>query len=202
MPMASQIIPLLGIASPGYTPEPLRTITINSTREGQQTSEYKEAVLWASLYDRTELITFVFRDGITSTRSFAASAVDGKRAIMIYDFDAQPYGAVRTLNINQDLELNIDLNDGTGGSGPSFPEGNSKVRGAVQNMDGTPAVGKNIYAYHRDSGAFLSKGILPQDGKFDLHLPTPPTEKILLVAVDPSNEQSPPVLDYVIPEEV
>lgn len=115
--MTSQIIPLLGIASPGYTPEPLRTITVNATREGQQTSAYKEALLWLSLYDRVVLVTFALKDGATSTRTFAASAVDGKRAIMLYDYDDQPYGTLRTPNITADIVLNMDLNDGSGGGG-------------------------------------------------------------------------------------
>lgn len=109
--MTSQIIPLLGVASPGYTPEPLRTITVNATREGQQTSTYKEAVLWPSLYDRVALVTFALKDGTTSTRTFAASAVDGKKAVILYDFDDQPYGTVRTPNITADIVLNMDLID-------------------------------------------------------------------------------------------
>ena len=134
--MTSQIIPLLGIASPGYTPEPLRTITVNATREGQQTSAYKEAVLWPSLYDRVAPVTFALKDGTTSTRTFAASAVDGKRAIMLYDFDDQPYGTVRTPNITADIVLNMDLNDGSGGGGASgVPAGAD----AVVRVDKLPA---------------------------------------------------------------
>ena len=134
--MTSQIIPLLGIASPGYTPEPLRTITVNATREGQQTTAYKEAVLWPSLYDRTDLVTFTLKDGASATRVFAASAVDGKKVIMLYDFDDQPYGAVRTPNITADIVLNMDLNDGSGGGGASgVPAGAD----AVVRVDKLPA---------------------------------------------------------------
>lgn len=134
--MASQIISLLGIASPGYTPEPLRTITVNATREGQQTSAYKEAVLWPALYDRTDLVTFTLKDGTSATRVFAASAVDGKKVIMLYDFDDQPYGTVRTPNITADIVLNMDLNDGSGGGGASgVPAGAD----AVVRVDRLPA---------------------------------------------------------------
>ena len=168
--MTTQIIPLLGIASPGYTPEPLRTITINATRDGQQTSEYKEAVLWASLYDRTELNIFVFRDGITSTRSFAASAVDGKRAIMIYDFDAQPYGTVRSLNINQDLELNIDLNDGTGGGSTEPTE--PATAAAVVRVNKKPAARELFAVERRADGTYRFAGstLISQSGDLEMQV--------------------------------
>jgi len=113
IPVPSQIIPLLGVASPGYTPEPLRTITINATRGGQQTSVYKEALLWPSFSNRTELVIFVFKDGVKSTRVFAASAVDGKKAVMLYDFDDQPYSTSLTIDVNQDIEIDMDLRDNT-----------------------------------------------------------------------------------------
>lgn len=127
MPMTSQIIPLLGIASPGYTPEPLRTITVNATRDGQQSTAYKEAELWPSLYDRVALVTFALKDGTTSTRTFAASTVDGKKAVILYDFDAQPYGTLRTPNITADIVLNMDLNDGSGGGASGVPAGADAV---------------------------------------------------------------------------
>lgn len=106
------LIPSLGFIAPT-----LRRITIHAARNGQLTTDYKEAVLWASIYTRAALLYFTFKDGKTKTETVVASAIDGLKAVMLYDFDAQPYAAVRTPNITADIVLNIDLNDGTGGGG-------------------------------------------------------------------------------------
>ncbi len=153
--MTSQIIPLLGIASPSFTPEPLRTITVNATREGQQTSAYKEAVLWPSLYDRLALVTFALKDGTTSTRTFAASAADGKRAIMLYDYDDQPYGTLRTPNITADIVLNMDLNDGSGGGGVT---GDPASASALVRVDKLPAERELVAIEKTSTGTWRMAG--------------------------------------------
>lgn len=107
----------VSITNLNYDSASLRTITINASRDGLQTSQYKEAVIWDSIHTRTSSLFFPIRNGISNTQTVVASAIDGKRAIMLYDFDAQPYAAVRTPNITADIVLNIDLNDGTGGGG-------------------------------------------------------------------------------------
>lgn len=106
-------------ASLGFVAPPLRELVVNATRDGEETSDYKEAVLWASVHDRRPLVFFSLRDGLTATERVVASAVDGIRAVMLYDFDAKPYAAVRTPDIAGDVVFAIDLNDGTGSSGPS-----------------------------------------------------------------------------------
>lgn len=111
------INPILGVPSPGYTAPLLRTITLNATRDSVQTGAYKEAVLWESIHTRTPLLFFPIRNGVSNTQTVVASAVSGVRAIMLYDFESQPYAAVRPPNITADIVLNIDLNDGTGGGG-------------------------------------------------------------------------------------
>lgn len=130
------INPILGIPSPGYTAPLLRTITLNATRDGVQTGAYKEAVLWESIHTRTPLLFFPIRNGISNAQTVVASAISGVRAIMLYDFDAQPYAAVHTPNISADIVLNIDLNDGSGGGGASgVPAGAD----AVVRVDKLPA---------------------------------------------------------------
>ena len=115
--MAIVNIPLT--LSLGFSPPPLRTVTVNATRESQQTTAYKEAVLWDSIYSRKPLLYFPIRDGKSRVETVVASAIDGLKAIMLYDFDAQPYAVVRTPNITADIVLNMDLNDGSGGGGAS-----------------------------------------------------------------------------------
>lgn len=149
MPMPSQIITLLGIASPGYTAPPLRNITVNLARDGQPTAEYKEVVLWDSIRGRIELLAIPIRDGISTTRTLVAAAVDGKKALLVYDFDIQPYGAVRTVNITQDMVLNIDLNDGTESGGGGVPTDPASVS-AVVRVDKLP-VEREVVAIEKTS---------------------------------------------------
>lgn len=111
------VIPVLKIPSPGFVVQLMRNIIINVTRDGQQTTKYKEAHIWDSIHTRNIILQFPVRNGISGIERVVASAIDGKRAIMLYDFESQPYATVRTPNITADIVLNIDLNDGTGGGG-------------------------------------------------------------------------------------
>lgn len=119
MPMTSQIIPLLGIASPGYTPEPLRTITVNATFGGEQTSVYKEAVILDSTSTREALVQFPLRDGKQSSRTFSASAIDDpdkNRVILLYGSAPEDQVVVsKSLKITSDLDIILDLSEAGGG---------------------------------------------------------------------------------------
>lgn len=168
--MPSQIIPVLGVASPGYTAPPLRTITINASRDGKQTGDYKEAVLWDSLQSRAILNTLPIKNGLTASRTFVASAVDGRKALILYDFDIQPYGTVRSFNITTDIILNIDLNDGTGGEGgiPTDPASIS----AVVRVDKLPAVREIVMIEKASTGEWRLAGnqILQESGELEMQI--------------------------------
>lgn len=168
--MTSQIIPLLGVVSPGYTAPHLRNITISATRGGQQTSDYKEAVLWDSLQGRAALVVLPLKNGLTASRTFVASAVDGKKALILYDFDVQPYGVVRTPNITQDLVLNIDLNDGTGGDG-GIPTDPASIN-AVVRVDKLPAVREIVMIEKSSTGEWRMAGnqILQESGELEMQI--------------------------------
>lgn len=122
--MNSQIIPLLGIISPSFTPEPLRTITVNATFEGEQTSVYKEAVLMDSASSGDVLSYFPLRDGKYSSRSFVASAIDDpdkNRVIMLYGSSPEDQAVVaKSLKITSDLNIMLDLSE-TGGGIVDYP---------------------------------------------------------------------------------
>lgn len=168
--MTSQIIPLLGVSSLGYTAPALRTITVNATRNGQQASGYKEAVLWTSLYERTALVNFPIKNGLSTSRTFVAAAVDGKKVLMLYDFDTQPYAAVRALDITQDLVLNIDLNDGTGGDG-GVPTDPASIN-AVVRVDKLPAVREIVMIEKTSTGEWRMAGsqVLQESGELEMQI--------------------------------
>lgn len=135
------------IQNPNFTTPALRTLTVNATVDGKQTGEYKEVVIWDSVYKRNPLLYLPLRDGKTRTETVVASALDGRKAIMLYDFKSQPYAAVRAANITADLVLNIDLNDGTGGGGPP---GDQATTDAVVRVNKQPA-SREIVAIERTS---------------------------------------------------
>ncbi len=101
------------------------------------------------------LAIFALKDGTTSTRTFAASAVDGKKAIMLYDFDAQPYGTVRTPNITADIVLNMDLNDGSGGGGVT---GDPASASALVRVDKLPAERELVAIEKTSTGTWRMAG--------------------------------------------
>lgn len=124
------------IQNPNFTTPALRTLTVNATVDGKQTGEYKEVVIWDSVYKRNPLLYLPLRDGKTRTETVVASALDGRKAIMLYDFKSQPYAAVRAANITADLVLNIDLNDGTSGG---VEMGDPASASALVRVDKLPA---------------------------------------------------------------
>lgn len=147
-------IPL--VSNLGFIPLPLRTVVVSATRDGQQTAGYKEAVLWDSIYSRKPLLYFPIRDGKSRSEIVVASAIDGLKAIMLYDFDAQPYAVVRTPIITADLELNLDLNDGTGGG--AGPAGDPATAEAVVRVNKLPATREIVAIEKTSNGTWRMAG--------------------------------------------
>lgn len=148
------ISPLLYLPRPNYVPPVLRTITLNATRDGQQTSAYKEAVAWDSVYQRNVMLHFPMRDGVSNSQTVVASAIDGLKAIMLYDFEAQPYAVVRTPNITADIVLNIDLNDGSGGGATGQPA----AAAAMVRVDKLPALRELVAIEKTTTGEWRMAG--------------------------------------------
>lgn len=144
--MAIIHVPL--ISSPGFAAPSLRKITINATREGLQTSTYKEAVLWDSIYERTPLLYFPIIDGKTRVETVVASAIDGLKSVMLYDFETPPFASIRTPDITTDTVLNLDINDGTGGG--AGPSGDPATAEAVVRVNKQPA-SREIVAIEKTS---------------------------------------------------
>lgn len=137
-----------------YLEPAMRTITVNATRDGKLTSAPKTGVMWVSVYDRSALLYFPLRNGISNTQTVAAVAIDGLKALMLYDFEAQPYAAVRTPNITADIVLNIDLNDGSGGGAAGEP---ASVAAMVR-VDKLPAVRELVAIEKTTTGEWRMAG--------------------------------------------
>lgn len=150
------------IVSPGFTPLGLRTIEVSATRNGLETPVYKEAVLWNGIHSQQALVTIPLRDGVHASHTFIADAVDGQRALILYDYDpAQPYAAIRTPNINADIHLQIDLNDGTGGgSEPTVPA----TAPAVVRVERLPAAREVVAVERKADGTWRYAGTTLVEG--------------------------------------
>lgn len=170
MLMPIHVRPVMGIKTPLYTEVPKRTITLRVTRDGQQTSDYKEVVLLDSIRGLSALVRFPIINGNTATKTFAASAIDGHKALMLYDFDVFPIATARSLNITSDIILNIDLNDGTGGEGgvPTDPASIS----AVVRVDKLPAVREIVMIEKTNTGEWRMAGnqILQESGELEMQI--------------------------------
>lgn len=87
---------------------------------------------------------------------------------MLYDFDGQPYGVVRTPNITADIVLNMDLNDGSGG-GVTEPTDPARVP-AIIHHDGSPAIREVVAVERRTDGTWRFAGSTLVEESGDLNL--------------------------------
>lgn len=158
------------LAVPGFTPPALRTIKLNVTRDGQSVESVKEALIWNSLYSRKSMVDIPIL-GLKGEATCLASAIDGLRGMMIYDYDpVHPYAAVRNIVINQDLVLNIDLNDGTAGGStePTDPA----TASAVIRVNKQPAVREVLAVEKRTDGTwrFAGSTLISKTGDLELQV--------------------------------
>lgn len=98
----------------------MRRITVNITRDGEQTGNQKVAKL---LHPENLVLqaAFIAIDGFSSSQLFVASAVDGEHLVLATDEAAPKRASASYPSIDADIILNIDLNDGTGGGGGGAP---------------------------------------------------------------------------------
>lgn len=133
----------------------LRRVTVQLTRDGEQTASEKIALL---LQPGTLVLiaVFVARDGYGDSQLFLASAVDGAHLVLATDEVVPKRAAARYPVISGDLTLNIDLNDGAGGGGgaPATVEALVRVEGLAaarevialeRQADGAWRVAGNLY---------------------------------------------------------
>lgn len=143
----------------------LRRITVNLTRDGEQTSNQKVARLLTP--DGLVLhAAFVARDGHSDTQLFLASALNGPYLLLVTDEVAPKRAAARYPTISGDLTLSVDLNDGTGGAG-GVP---ATIAARVQ-VDGLPAAREVLAVERQPDGAWRIAGNLrTADGALDLRV--------------------------------
>ncbi|OHS09280.1 hypothetical protein HMPREF3289_01030 [Pseudomonas sp. HMSC75E02] len=112
----------------------LRTITLQLTREGEQTSASKLGRLVTR-----NLGALAYHVGaFESSNVLLASAIDGTQVIMVAtDETFPPLAGARYLTISADTTLAIDLNDGagSGGGSPATVQAQARVNGLPAERD-------------------------------------------------------------------
>lgn len=156
------------VAAPGYPVIVKRHLTVLATRGGVGTGAYKELIVQDYPAPSAAKVIVPLRDGLSATHAFAASAIDGRRMFVLQDFDAQPYAVIRLLNVDDDLSLQIDLNDGTGG-GSAEPTEPARIPAIVRH-DGSPAIREVVAVERRTDGSWRFAGSTLVEESGDLSL--------------------------------
>lgn len=157
------MIVLAQVVIPLPQPAALRTLTVQLTRDGEQTPERK----FALLMDANMALLAVFGTPYQASQTFLASAIDGARLVMAIDNTAPKRAAARYPTINADTTLSIDLNDGSGGGAAGSPA----TLAARVRVDGVDAAREVLAVERQTDGAWRIAGNLrTADGALDLRV--------------------------------
>jgi hypothetical protein len=141
----------------------LRTITVQLTRDGEQTPSGKVALLM----DAHLVLMAVFSTAHHAAQTFLASAIDGDRLLLAIDNTAPKRSASRYPTISEDVTLPIDLNDGTGGGSAGSPA----TLAARVRVDGVDAAREVLAVERQTDGAWRIAGNLrTAEGDLDLRV--------------------------------
>ena len=91
----------------------LRSVTVRMTRDGEQTAALKVA----RLLDRDFVTQAVFITPYQATQLFLASAIDTNWWVVAVDETPAARVAAQFVQIDSDITIALDLNDGSGGGG-------------------------------------------------------------------------------------
>ena len=144
----------------------LRRITVQLTRDGEQTGNVKAARLLAP-GNLTLLAVFVMRDGYSDSQLFLSSAVDGVHLLLATDDMEPKRAAARYPTVSADVTLAVDLNDGTGGGAAGSPATlSARVR-----VDGVDSAREVLAVERQTDGVWRIAGSLrTAEGDLDLRV--------------------------------
>lgn len=156
--------------SPVLPPKVHRKVTVNLTVDGVQTEDQKALYILRNAEDKFPLVTLPVPDGKRGEVQVLASAIDGERMVVAYNFTDPRKIAIRNVIINQDLELNIDLNDGTGGGSTEPTE--PATAAAVVRVNKQPAARELFAVERRADGTYRFAGstLISQSGDLEMQV--------------------------------
>lgn len=157
----------------------LRTLSVRLTRDGEVTATPKLAML-LSPDTLTVRALFICTDVASPPQKFLSTAVDRPHLLLAKDEVAPPRAAARYPVISEDVELSLDLNDGSG-SGGGIPA----ALPATVKVDGVPA-NRDVVALERvPSGEWRVAGYgATVDGNLDMDLRVAGAGGVYVVAMD------------------
>lgn len=144
----------------------LRQITVQMTRDGEQTTAPKVLRVMRPA-DLTLLAAFSPPNGYSSTQTFLASAIDGEHLLLAQDSVTPKRSASRIAVVTGDVTFTLDLNDGAGGGSAGSPA-SLAARVKVEGV----ATEREVLAVERQSdGVWRVAGNLrTADGALDLRV--------------------------------
>lgn len=159
----------------------LRQITIQMTRDGEQTPDQK--ILRIMLPgDLTLLAAFSPANGYSSTQKFLASAVDGERLLLAQDKVTPKRTASRITVLSEDVTISLDLNDGSGGGAGGTPA----TLAALVKVDSLLAERDVVAVEQQPDGAWrvAGSGRTDAQGELAIELRVTPSSLLYALALD------------------
>lgn len=145
-----------------------RTISISVTVNGNPNTGAVTAILYNDFGARIPFLFFDFKSGPRATRKVVASEVDGRRDLLLFDYGINRNVAVRSVLINQDIDLQIDLNDGS--TGGSIEPTELATAPAVIRVNKLPAEREIVALEKRTDGSWRFAGSTLISSSSDLEL--------------------------------
>ena len=152
---------------------PERLISLECTVNGMHSNKEKIFFFYDSLFSLFQLTPLhLVRASVDSkvVSRVAASLIDGIRIIVGNDSAEVPNVAIRSLNINQDIALKIDLNSGlsSGSTEPTEPA----TAGAVVRVNKQPASRELFAVERRADGTYRFAGstLISQSGDLEMQV--------------------------------
>jgi len=155
-----------------------RAVTLQLTRDGEQTAAPKVALL----LDRALVTQAVFAIAHMATQRFLAAAVDGGWLVVALDETPAARAAARYVQVSSDVTIAIDLNDGSGGGGGGVPA----TVAALTRVDRLPAQREVVVLDRAVDGAWrvAGSGITDEAGAAQLDLRVTPSSRVYAMAAD------------------
>lgn len=148
-----EIMPMVMVALPQTAP--VRTLTVQLTRDGEQTTSLKVC----RLLTPDMILLAVFGTPYQDSQTFLSSVIDGERLFLAFDYVAPKRAAARYPVIGEDTTFTIDLNDGSGGTVGAPATLQARVR-----VDGLDAAREVLAVERQTDGVWRIAGNLRTEG--------------------------------------
>lgn len=172
----------MDIVLPELLPLPVsparRVVTVQMTRDGEQTADQKIA----RLVDTGLVPQAFFVTDYQTSQLFLASAVDTTWLILATDETPPARAGAAYVSIDSDLTIALDLTDGSGGGGGGQP---ARLAAMVR-VEKLPAI-REVVALERvvdGSWRVAGTGITDSSGMADLDLRVTPSGRVYALSVD------------------